>query len=131
MVMGGGHGYDALGGATVNSVGEEGGCSKVCVTLTTGEEEGGFGSWRRRTIIAAAASSAANSAGANSSLTAAVVIVTGLVGANFAQAKLDKLRFCDPIARGIATASSAHGLAIAALSAMNLRLSHFVPLLML
>lgn len=44
-------------------------------------------------------------AGANSSLTAAVVVVTGLVGANFVQATLDKLRFRDPIARGIATAS--------------------------
>ncbi|KAH7514823.1 plastidal glycolate/glycerate translocator 1, chloroplastic [Ziziphus jujuba] len=55
--------------------------------------------------------------GANSSLTAAVVVVTGLVGANFVQATLDKLRFRDPIARGIATASSAHGLGTAALSA--------------
>lgn len=55
--------------------------------------------------------------GANPSLTAAVVVVTGLVGANFVQATLDKLRFSDPIARGIATASSAHGLGTAALSA--------------
>ncbi|KAJ0112108.1 hypothetical protein Patl1_03617 [Pistacia atlantica] len=55
--------------------------------------------------------------GANSSLTAAVVVVTGLIGANFVQATLDKLRFRDPIARGIATASSAHGLGTAALSA--------------
>ncbi|KAK9275720.1 hypothetical protein L1049_022988 [Liquidambar formosana] len=55
--------------------------------------------------------------GANSSLTAAVVVVTGLVGANFVQAMLDKLQFRDPIARGIATASSAHGLGTAALSA--------------
>ncbi|TYJ41155.1 hypothetical protein E1A91_A03G001500v1 [Gossypium mustelinum] len=55
--------------------------------------------------------------GANSSLTAAAVVVTGLIGANFVQATLDKLRFRDPIARGIATASSAHGLGTAALSA--------------
>ncbi|KAI4328000.1 hypothetical protein L6164_020400 [Bauhinia variegata] len=55
--------------------------------------------------------------GTNSSLTAAVVVVTGLVGANFVQATLDKLQFRDPIARGIATASSAHGLGTAALSA--------------
>ncbi|KAL1834387.1 hypothetical protein ACET3Z_004038 [Daucus carota] len=55
--------------------------------------------------------------GANSSLTAAVVVVTGLVGANFVQVMLDKFRFDDPIARGIATASSAHGLGTAALSA--------------
>ncbi|KAG5249075.1 plastidal glycolate/glycerate translocator [Salix suchowensis] len=55
--------------------------------------------------------------GANTSLTAAVVVVTGLIGANFVQAVLDKLKFRDPIARGIATASSAHGLGTAALSA--------------
>ncbi|XP_068650882.1 plastidal glycolate/glycerate translocator 1, chloroplastic [Aristolochia californica] len=55
--------------------------------------------------------------GANASLTAAVVVLTGLVGANFVQAMLDRLRLFDPIARGIATASSAHGLGTAALSA--------------
>ena len=43
--------------------------------------------------------------GTNSSLTAAVVVVTGLIGANFVQVVLDKLRLNDPIARGIATAS--------------------------
>lgn len=43
--------------------------------------------------------------GANSSLTAAVVVATGLIGANFVQVTLDKLKFRDPIARGIATAS--------------------------
>ncbi|KAK9081681.1 hypothetical protein Syun_031087 [Stephania yunnanensis] len=53
----------------------------------------------------------------NASLTAAVVVVTGLVGANFVQVVLDRLRLEDPIARGIATASSAHGLGTAALSA--------------
>ncbi|KAI3978330.1 hypothetical protein MKX01_013128 [Papaver californicum] len=55
--------------------------------------------------------------GANASLTAATVVVTGLVGANFVQVMLDKLKLKDPIARGIATASSAHGLGTAALSA--------------
>ncbi|KAJ8426757.1 hypothetical protein Cgig2_029426 [Carnegiea gigantea] len=55
--------------------------------------------------------------GANTSVTAAVVVLTGLVGANFVQFVLDKLRVRDPIARGIATASSAHGLGTAALSA--------------
>ncbi|KAF7801473.1 plastidal glycolate/glycerate translocator 1, chloroplastic-like [Senna tora] len=54
---------------------------------------------------------------ANSSITAAAVVLTGLVGANFVQATLDKIRLRDPIARGIATASSAHGLGTAALSA--------------
>ena len=34
-----------------------------------------------------------------------MVVVTGLVGANFVQATLDNLKFRDPIARGIATAS--------------------------
>ncbi|WP_348257350.1 hypothetical protein, partial [Salmonella enterica] len=37
--------------------------------------------------------------GANSSHTAAAVLVTGLIGANFVQATLDKLRLRDPIAR--------------------------------
>ncbi|KAK7367036.1 hypothetical protein VNO80_09042 [Phaseolus coccineus] len=55
--------------------------------------------------------------GANASVTAAAVVVTGLVGANFVQSTLDKLRLRDPIARGIATASSSHGLGTAALSA--------------
>ncbi|XP_014519489.1 plastidal glycolate/glycerate translocator 1, chloroplastic [Vigna radiata var. radiata] len=55
--------------------------------------------------------------GANASVTAAAVVVTGLVGANFVQSTLDKLRLRDPIARGIATASSCHGLGTAALSA--------------
>nr|KYP66471.1 hypothetical protein KK1_012767 [Cajanus cajan] len=43
--------------------------------------------------------------GANASVTAAVVVVTGLVGANFVQSTLDKLRLRDSIAHGIATAS--------------------------
>ncbi|PAN48201.1 hypothetical protein PAHAL_9G367400 [Panicum hallii] len=55
--------------------------------------------------------------GVNSSLTAAVVVLTGLIGANFVQAAMDKLGLKDPIARGIGTASSAHGLGTAALSA--------------
>lgn len=54
---------------------------------------------------------------ANSSITAAVVVLTGLVGANFVKVVLDKLRFQDPIARGVATASSCHGFGTAALSA--------------
>ncbi|CAA6657247.1 unnamed protein product [Spirodela intermedia] len=55
--------------------------------------------------------------GTNPSLTATVVVLTGLVGANFVQALLNKLGWNDPIARGIATASSAHGLGTASLSA--------------
>ncbi|BBN19612.1 hypothetical protein MPTK1_8g12090 [Marchantia polymorpha subsp. ruderalis] len=53
----------------------------------------------------------------NPSLTAAVVVLTGLIGANFGQALMDKLGFSDPITRGMATATSAHGLGTAALSA--------------
>lgn len=53
----------------------------------------------------------------NTPVTAAVVVLTGLVGANFAQTVMDKLGWEDPIARGMATASSAHGLGTAALSA--------------
>jgi putative effector of murein hydrolase len=44
-------------------------------------------------------------AGANTSVTAAVVVLTGLIGANFVQAAMDKLGLNDPIARGIGTAS--------------------------
>ena len=44
-------------------------------------------------------------AGVKSSLTAAVVVLTGLIGANFVQAAMDKLGLNDPIARGIGTAS--------------------------
>jgi putative effector of murein hydrolase/putative effector of murein hydrolase LrgA (UPF0299 family) len=54
--------------------------------------------------------------GGNSSLTAATVVLTGLTGANFAQVVMDKFGFKDPIARGMATAASAHGLGTAALS---------------
>jgi hypothetical protein len=44
------------------------------------------------------------------SITAVSVVLTGLLGANFAQTLLDKLGFKDPITRGLATAASSHGL---------------------
>ena len=53
---------------------------------------------------------------APASITAAGVCLTGLLGANFVQALLDLFRFRDPIARGLATAGSAHGLGTAALA---------------
>ena len=53
---------------------------------------------------------------APASITAAGVCLTGLLGANFVQALLDLFRFKDPIARGLATAGSAHGLGTAALA---------------
>mmetsp|Transcript_69755 Transcript_69755/g.220870 ORF Transcript_69755/g.220870 Transcript_69755/m.220870 type:complete len:102 (+) Transcript_69755:89-394(+) len=53
----------------------------------------------------------------NTSITAAAVVLTGLLGANFAQTLLNKLGYKDPITRGLATAGSAHGLGTAALAA--------------
>ncbi|CAG9466097.1 unnamed protein product [Pedinophyceae sp. YPF-701] len=50
-------------------------------------------------------------------ITATAVLVTGLVGANFAQTLLDRFKFKDPIVRGLATAGSSHGLGTAALAA--------------
>uniref|UniRef100_A0A1D1YV39 Uncharacterized protein ywbG n=1 Tax=Anthurium amnicola TaxID=1678845 RepID=A0A1D1YV39_9ARAE len=67
--------------------------------------------------LALALSIASMFEGANASVTATVVVLTGLVGANFVQTVLDKLGWKDPIARGIATATSAHGLGTASLSA--------------
>lgn len=51
------------------------------------------------------------------SITAAAVMLTGLLGANFAQPVLTAFGFTDPVVRGLATASSAHGLGTAALAA--------------
>jgi putative effector of murein hydrolase len=56
-------------------------------------------------------------AGKWASVTATSVMFTGLLGANFAQPLLTALGFTDPIVRGLATASSAHGLGTAALTA--------------
>ena len=55
--------------------------------------------------------------GAEASVTAAAVVLTGLIGANFAQPLLSALGFKDPVVRGLATAASAHGLGTAALAA--------------
>ncbi|XP_066375938.1 plastidal glycolate/glycerate translocator 1, chloroplastic-like [Miscanthus floridulus] len=55
--------------------------------------------------------------GVNSSVTAVVVVLTGLLGANFVLAAMEKIGLNDPISRGIATAASAQGLGTAALSA--------------
>eukprot|EP01025_Chloroclados_australasicus_P039922 TRINITY_DN41593_c0_g1_i1.p1 TRINITY_DN41593_c0_g1~~TRINITY_DN41593_c0_g1_i1.p1 ORF type:complete len:547 (-),score=82.51 TRINITY_DN41593_c0_g1_i1:281-1921(-) len=51
------------------------------------------------------------------SITASAVVITGLIGANFAQTLLDIFGFKDPIVRGLSTAGSAHGLGTAALAA--------------
>jgi len=50
-------------------------------------------------------------------ITAVTVALTGLLGANIAQALLNKFGYKDPITRGMATAGSAHGLGTAALAA--------------
>jgi len=55
--------------------------------------------------------------GADASVTAATVVLTGLIGANFAQPLLSVLGFRDPVVRGLSTAASAHGLGTAALAA--------------
>jgi putative effector of murein hydrolase len=56
-------------------------------------------------------------AGSDASVTAAAAVLTGLIGANFAQPLLTALGFRDPIVRGLSTAASAHGLGTAALAA--------------
>lgn len=43
--------------------------------------------------------------GVNSSVTAVVVVLTGLIGANFVLAAMEKLGLNDPISRGVGTAS--------------------------
>jgi len=43
--------------------------------------------------------------GVNSSVTAVVVVLTGLLGANFVLAAMEKIGLNDPISRGIATAA--------------------------
>ncbi len=45
------------------------------------------------------------------------MIAQGLIGAASAQKLLDLARFADPVTRGLATASAAHGLGTAALAA--------------
>jgi len=55
-------------------------------------------------------------AAAMAPITAVTVVLTGLLGANFAQTMLDKMGIKDPITRGLATAGSSHGLGTAALA---------------
>lgn len=69
-----------------------------------------------RSITVALALPIAAQLGAPAPIVAAGVCLTGLLGANFAQALLNRFGFSDPIARGLATAGSAHGLGTAALA---------------
>lgn len=53
--------------------------------------------------------------GTDVSAAVSMVVVTGLFGANFGASILDKCRVEDPIARGLAMGSAAHGLGTAAI----------------
>jgi len=69
-----------------------------------------------RSVTVALALPIAQTLGAPASIAAAGVVLTGLLGANCAQALLDATGYKDPIARGLATAGAAHGLGTAALA---------------
>ena len=69
-----------------------------------------------RSVTVALALPIAQTLGAPASICAAGVVLTGLLGANCAQALLDAAGYRDPIARGLATAGAAHGLGTAALA---------------
>ena len=69
-----------------------------------------------RSITVALALPIAAQLSAPAPIVAAGVCLTGLLGANFAQLLLNRFGFKDPIARGLATAGSAHGLGTAALA---------------
>ena len=69
-----------------------------------------------RSVTVALALPLAQALGAPAPIAAAGVVLTGLLGANCAQALLDAAGYRDPIARGLATAGAAHGLGTAALA---------------
>lgn len=86
------------------SEGATGGCAALARALVP------------RSITVALALPIAAQLGAPAPIVAAGVCLTGLLGANFAQMLLNRFGFSDPIARGLATAGSAHGLGTAALA---------------
>lgn len=67
-----------------------------------------------RNITSALAVAIAEILGANKSLAVAIAIVTGLLGANFGASLLDLFGIHDPVTRGLAIGSAAHGLGTAA-----------------
>jgi putative effector of murein hydrolase len=69
-----------------------------------------------RSVTVALALPIAAQLNAPAPIVAAGVCLTGLLGANYAQTLLNRFGFRDPIARGLATAGSAHGLGTAALA---------------
>ncbi|CAD7703373.1 unnamed protein product [Ostreobium quekettii] len=71
-----------------------------------------------RSVTVALALPIAQSLGVSSlPITAGAVVLTGLMGANFSAMLLTWMGITSPIARGLSAASSAHGLATAALTA--------------
>lgn len=69
-----------------------------------------------RTVTAPLAIPIANLLGADSGLAASVVAVTGLIGANIGRILLNILKVQDPVVRGLALGSAAHGLGTAAMN---------------
>lgn len=69
-----------------------------------------------RMITAPLAVSIAEILGAPVAMAASIVAVTGLLGANLSITFLNALRVEDPVARGLAAGSSAHGLGTAAMA---------------
>eukprot|EP00240_Pyramimonas_obovata_P000688 CAMPEP_0118934178 /NCGR_PEP_ID=MMETSP1169-20130426/13680_1 /TAXON_ID=36882 /ORGANISM="Pyramimonas obovata, Strain CCMP722" /LENGTH=603 /DNA_ID=CAMNT_0006877051 /DNA_START=162 /DNA_END=1973 /DNA_ORIENTATION=- len=67
-------------------------------------------------------------AGAAAPITATTVLLTGLIGAMFAQQILNTLRQKDPVVRGLAAAASSHGLGTAALAASEPKALPFAAL---
>jgi putative effector of murein hydrolase len=61
----------------------------------------------------------AETLGANPGITAALVVITGLLGAIFGPALLDRLGFTSPVIRGVAIGASSHGIGAAALVATD------------
>jgi len=68
-----------------------------------------------RVVTAPLAVSIAGVLGGNVGMTAGIVAVTGLLGASVGRAALTAAGVTDPVVRGLATGSSAHGLGTAAL----------------
>ncbi|DBA89179.1 hypothetical protein WJX77_010210 [Trebouxia sp. C0004] len=70
-----------------------------------------------RSVTMALALPIATQLHASAGITALGVMLTGLLGANFAQILLNAAKFDDPIARGLSTSGAAHGLGTAAMAA--------------
>jgi putative effector of murein hydrolase len=70
-----------------------------------------------RSITVALALPMAEMLGGSASLTAALVCATGLIGAALGQVLMTMLKMRDEISRGVAQATSAHGLGTSALAA--------------